>query len=135
GRSVVVVLAEDDIEALSARETLEDAGAESLDAARDMWWIGLRETEQESYERQGAVFSEDEALYRRGFEAAMKEGDRDKSGCDGARVKGDREGGGGGGGKARSGSHGKGAVEPAFGRGFERGCLYRDTRLHHPEVS
>src|SRR5262249_27065325 len=113
--------AEDDIEALSARETLEDAGAESLDAARDMWWIGLRETEQESYERQGAVFSEDEALYRRGFEAAMEEGDRDR--------------GGSGGGKALRGRHGEAAAEPAFRRGFERGCLYRDTRLHHPEVS
>lgn len=122
GRSIVVVLAEDDIEALTAREVLEDAGAESLDAARDMWWIGLRDAEKESYEERGAVFSEDEALYRRGFEAALG-GEWDPNTTASGQEK------------TLRGRHGEAVDEPAFRRGFERGCLYRDTRLHHPEMT
>lgn len=122
GRSVVVVLAEDDREALTAREALEDAGAESLDAARDMWWIGLREAEAKEYARHGSDFASEEALYRRGFEAALGDGAPETTTASG------RE-------KALRGRHGEAASELAFRRGFERGCLYRDTRLHHPEMS
>jgi hypothetical protein len=121
GRSVVVVLAEDDREALTAREILEDSGAESLDAARDMWWIGLRDAEGEYYEKQGQVFSTDEALYRRGFEAAMGEITPE------ADPNGRRE--------ALRQRHGELVDEPAFRRGFARGCLYRDSRLYYPEMS
>jgi hypothetical protein len=119
-RSVVVVLAEDDKEALKAREILEHAGAESLDAARDMWWIGLRSAEEESYQKSGEAFAADEALYRRGFEAALGDGSDGPSSAREAALR------------AR---YGEVAAEKAFQRGFERGCLYRDSRVHHPEMS
>src|SRR5262245_54645235 len=123
GRTVVVVLAEDDDQALSVREILEDAGAESLDAARDMWWIGLRDAEEESYAQAAhdADFNADEALYRRGFEAALGDG---ASGLTARRCEAWLEE-----------RHGEAAGNAAFRRGFERGCLYRDSRLHHPEMS
>src|SRR5436853_3042873 len=42
GRSVLFVQARDHNEAARARQTLEKAAAESVDAAREEWWIGLR---------------------------------------------------------------------------------------------
>jgi hypothetical protein len=71
GRTVLMVLTEDTAQAEAAREALAQAGAESLDAARENWWVGLRTAEAEAYTAQGWNFSEDEAMYRRGFEAAL----------------------------------------------------------------
>jgi len=71
GRSVVIVLAEDDEQAEAARQVLGQAGAESLDAARETWWIGLRDGEEAEYTGQGGDFRRDEPVYRRGFEAAL----------------------------------------------------------------
>jgi hypothetical protein len=105
---------------LKAREALEQAGAESLDAARDMWWIGLRDAEEEEYTKEGKDFSADEALFRRGFEAALDEGAEGSTSARDAALK------------AR---YGEASGETAFQRGFERGCLYRDSRIHHPEMS
>ena len=48
------------------------AGAESIDEAREKWWLGFRDVEQEHYERQGGSFKQDEQSYRRGFEAALQ---------------------------------------------------------------
>jgi hypothetical protein len=70
GRSVVVALAEDDEEAGRARRTMADADAESLDAARDQWWVGLRD-DVGAGSSGGDAFAGDEAAYRRGFEAAL----------------------------------------------------------------
>jgi len=120
GRSVVVVLTKDDDEIIRTREILEQAGAESLDAARDMWWIGLRDAEEEEYAKDGKDFAADEALYRRGFEAALGEGAEGSTSASDAALR------------AR---YGEAAGETAFRRGFERGCLYRDSRIHHPEMS
>jgi hypothetical protein len=72
GRTVVVALADDEHQAETARTSLAQAGAESLDAARDNWWIGLRDAEAEPYHGQGGDFSQDEAVYRHGFEAALQ---------------------------------------------------------------
>ena len=44
GRSVVIALVESDDEAERARGIIAQAGAETIDAARDQWWIGLRST-------------------------------------------------------------------------------------------
>lgn len=71
GHSVVFVLAETDEEAKVARERLTKDGVESLDAARHDWWIGLRSTEADEYEKDGGHFDRDEPLYRKGFEAAL----------------------------------------------------------------
>jgi hypothetical protein len=72
GRTVLIVLTDDSQQADRVREALAQAGAESLDAAREHWWLGLRDVEAEAYTAQGSDFIQDEALYRRGFEAAMR---------------------------------------------------------------
>ena len=71
GRSVVIALAEDESAAAPLRELFKTEGAESVDAARDQWWVGLRSAEQEHYSTSGRKFSEDEKLYRLGFESAL----------------------------------------------------------------
>jgi hypothetical protein len=73
GRSVVVGLAEDEESAARLRELLQSEGAESVDAAREQWWIGLRSAEENHYQNQKSKrnFSEDEQFFRLGFEAAL----------------------------------------------------------------
>jgi hypothetical protein len=72
GRTVLVALVEDADQATAARAALEQAGAESLDAARAQWWVGTRDAEAEAYQATGGNFSKDEDMYRRGFEAALR---------------------------------------------------------------
>lgn len=72
GRSVVIVVADDEAQAEKARGILSQAGAESVDAAREDWWVGLRDAEEEEYTRQGGDFKKDEPAYRSGFEAAQR---------------------------------------------------------------
>ena len=69
GHSVVIVLAEDDERSEAARNILGQAGAESVDAAREDWWVGLRDAEEAEYTE--GDFKADEPVYRRGFEAAQ----------------------------------------------------------------
>lgn len=71
GRSVVIALAENDGQASLVRDLLHRDGAESVDAAREQWWTGLRGDEHEHYEASGRNFSDDEKFYRLGFEAAL----------------------------------------------------------------
>ena len=71
GRSVVVALCEDDATAESARDLIKAAGAETVDAARDKWWVGLRSAEKEHYVKLGMNFGREEKIYRQGFEAAL----------------------------------------------------------------
>lgn len=71
GRTVLIVTTEDDEDASNIRGILEESGAESLDAARDDWWLGLRDVEEAEYTVDGGDFNEDEALFRRGFEASL----------------------------------------------------------------
>ncbi len=71
GRSVVIVFADDSEAAESARNVFAQAGAESIDAAREEWWVGLRDAEEETYKAQGRDFRADESAYRRGFEIAL----------------------------------------------------------------
>jgi hypothetical protein len=79
GRSVVVALAENELIAENARAELAKAGAETVDAAREEWWIGLRDAEHEHYTSQGGDFNLDEAKYRLGFEAALHPDRRGKA--------------------------------------------------------
>ncbi len=71
GHSVVFALVEED-QVARTRAALEAEGAESLDAARESWWVGIRDAERADYERDGASFAAAEPAYRRGFEAAMR---------------------------------------------------------------
>jgi hypothetical protein len=71
GRSVVITLADDKPSASSVRDVLNQAGAESVDAAREQWWTGLRSSEETRYAKSGRDFAEDEEFFRLGFQAAM----------------------------------------------------------------
>src|SRR5262245_13761726 len=71
GHSIVVVTTSDTDEQKRAVETLQAAGAESVDAARKQWWIGLRDAEAVEYRTKGFDFERDELTYREGFEAAV----------------------------------------------------------------
>jgi hypothetical protein len=71
GRSVVVTLATSEPEADRLRKLLNMEGAESVDDAREQWWIGLRSAEENRYSHSGRNFSEDEEFFRMGFEAAL----------------------------------------------------------------
>jgi hypothetical protein len=113
GHSVVIALAKTEKEAEAARGALEAAGAESVDRAREMWWLGLRDKERETYEADGRNFDEDERYFRCGFEAAQHSGNRGQSyeGC-----------------RARLGDRYPGAHErEPFRRGFERGRAYFES--------
>ena len=72
GRTVLMAFVEDTSQANAARAALDQAGAESLDAARAQWWVGTRDAEAEAYQATGGDFSKDEDVYRRGFEAALQ---------------------------------------------------------------
>src|SRR5260370_14194384 len=72
GRSVLVTLAGDEAEAARFRELLKAEGAESVDAAREQWWIGLRGAEQEHYSKFGRNLSDDEKFYRLGLQYAAQ---------------------------------------------------------------
>jgi hypothetical protein len=69
GRSLVLAWVEDDDQAERVRETMAEAGVDGIDAARDQWWIGLRDRERAAY---GEGFDHEEPLYRRGFEAGCR---------------------------------------------------------------
>ena len=71
GRSVVIALAEDSAEVNIVRDALRHEGAETVDAARHEWWIGLRSAEREHYLAGGGEFDKAEKFYRLGFEAAL----------------------------------------------------------------
>lgn len=110
GRSVVIAFADDEEIAENARAELARAGAESVDAAREEWWIGLRGAEREHYTNQGGDFNLDEAKYRLGFEAALHP---DRRGKTGEAVTGNLEQ-----------KYGADAGSQAFRQGYERGQHY-----------
>lgn len=74
GHSIVFALTENDETADRVRSALATGGAESLDAARESWWVGIRDAERADYESAGGDFDAAEPAYRRGFEAAMRPG-------------------------------------------------------------
>jgi hypothetical protein len=72
GRSLVILLAHTEEEAHRAHAMLGAAGAESLDAAREEWWLGLRDAEAAHYRALGHNFERDQQAYRTGFESALR---------------------------------------------------------------
>ena len=110
GRSVVIAFVEHAQIAGQARTALAHAGAESVDAARSDWWIGLRDAEREHYLKQGGDFDADEAKYRLGFEAAMHPDCRGKS-CDDVE-------------RRLKGKYGEEVQGKPFREGFTRGQHY-----------
>jgi hypothetical protein len=78
GRSVVVGLSEHDDQIEAGRDVLTKAGAETLDAAREKWWIGLRDAEEIAYSKP-EDFEHVEETFRRGFAAALEPAIRGRS--------------------------------------------------------
>jgi hypothetical protein len=78
-RSVLVAASEDQDRLEQARRIMEENGAESTDAAREKWWIGLRDAEEAEYAAPAEKFRDNEPVYRRGFEAALEPELRGKS--------------------------------------------------------
>lgn len=105
GRSVVIAFVEHDEMLESTRAALKNAGAESIDAARESWWLSLRDAEAAHYETAGKQFASDEPSYRRGFETALR-----NRGDDIAKL-------------STSGD----VLDDAFRRGYERGCAYHTS--------
>ncbi len=101
GRSVVIAFVENDELEERARAAIANAGAESIDAAREDWWLGLRDAEAEHYQTTGKQFETDELSYRRGFETALRNRGADLS-------------------KVAPGE----MSDDAFRHGYERGCSY-----------
>ena len=79
GRSLVILLVDSEAKAERGRAALAHAGAESIDAARQAWWIGLRDAESEHYRALGHNFERDQDVYRAGFESALRRECRGKS--------------------------------------------------------
>lgn len=77
-RTILIFRTEDEEQLETGRRILIDAGAESIDAAREKWWIGLRDAEAESYDS-SENFIQIESTYRKGFEAALDLPNRGKS--------------------------------------------------------
>jgi hypothetical protein len=75
GRAILFATPETDDEAESLRRVLADNGAETLDAARESFWVGIRDAEQLHYEGSGAgegsapgsKFQTVEHAYRKGY--------------------------------------------------------------------
>jgi hypothetical protein len=78
GRSVVVGLSEDDDQIEAGRAALQKAGAETVDAAREEWWIGLRDAEAVAYSKP-EHFAQEENTFRSGFVAALEPAVRGRS--------------------------------------------------------
>jgi hypothetical protein len=96
---------------------MELAGAETIDRAREIWWLGLRDVEKERYATDGASFEQDEREFRGGFEAALQLRNRHRSYEDCYQELGGRD--------ARVLDSG------AFRRGFERGRQYLEAFRKH----
>jgi hypothetical protein len=72
GYSVVIALTEDSDQYEAARNVLDAAGAESINAARDKWWVGTYDAAEEIHGEQNQPLLRDRIEYRRGFEAALR---------------------------------------------------------------
>lgn len=112
GRTVVIAIAEDAAQAGAAGDLMVRAGAESIDAARQQWWLGLRPAEEAAYTV--GDFTRDEPLYRQGFEAALSPSLRGRT-YEEAREE-----------LARR--HPGAYRDEAFRRGYERGRRHDEAR-------
>ncbi len=111
GHSVVLAVADDEEHGDVARGVLAQAGAESIDAARESWWVGLRDAEEAEYTVDGGDFGADEPVYRRGFEASLHPRGRGRSFAEDA--------------ERLHECFGAECDEAAFRRGYERGRRYQ----------
>ncbi len=72
GRTVVILQTRDEEQAKACRHIMAEAGAEDVDSAKEDWWTGVRDAEEQSYTPDWGDFKTDEPCYRMGFEAAQR---------------------------------------------------------------
>ena len=118
GRTVMVALADDGNQVETSRQILQRNGAESIDAAREQWWIGMRDAEKEHYTREGLDFARDENEYRLGFESALHSHTRGNSYDEAESYLRNR--------------YPNIYQNEAFRRGYERGQTYRRSLIVAP---
>lgn len=116
GKGVVFALVDSDAEADDVRQRLARAGAESLDAARRQWWVGIEQLGAQTGPQDGRKTLE--IAYRMGFFAALHPEIADQS-YDAALPRLRRK-------------MGTLVGEPAFRRGFERGSEEARRRQDAP---
>ena len=119
GRSVVLVVAGDEVGEGISRDLFKEVGAESVDAARESWWVGLRDAEEAEYTVDGGDFGVDEPVFRRGFEASLHPRARGRAYAEDAE-------------RLRE-CYGAECDESAFRRGYERGRRYEKGLLERHE--
>jgi hypothetical protein len=113
GYTVLVALTDDTTQHDAALRVLEEAGAESLDAARERWWIGLVEPEDEVYVGQEGNTAQHRDAYQRGLAAAFQSETFGKPYTDV---------------QAYLQTHyGDVYTDAAFRRGYERGHVYSES--------
>ena len=78
GQTILIFRSDNDEQIEAGKNVMTAAGAESIDAARQKWWIGLRDAEAEAYEPT-EDFLPVESTYRQGFEAALDLPNRSKT--------------------------------------------------------
>lgn len=115
GRTVIVVETKQEKE---VRAAMAAAGAESIDAARKKWWLGLRQAEKERYTALGEDFERDEIVFRTGFESAQMRAMQGKSFEEAFPTLSDR--------------YPDFADARAFREGYERGRAYADNLRNQP---
>ncbi len=67
GFAVLFVEPETETQAETARRILVDSGARSLEAARDAWWVGIRDAEKAHFDPSEGDFESAEEIYRQGL--------------------------------------------------------------------
>jgi len=115
GKGVLFVMVASSEEADKAKSALEASGAESLDAARKQWWVGIEELEQASSGTQPPRSESADTIYRRGFLTGLQPAPGDVSfETASARLRKEL---------------GDVVLQPAFRRGFERGREVAHDRI------
>ena len=71
GRCVVLCLAQTELEADEVRRALDREGAESIDAARHRWWLGVRDLAREKYTPPSPHAQVRDDPFQRGYDAAL----------------------------------------------------------------
>jgi hypothetical protein len=122
GRTIVILQTRDEGQADASRRVMAEAGAEDLDSARQDWWAGLRDAEEQCYTPGWGDFKTDELCYRMGFESAQRVGLRGKSYSSALNLLQKRY-------PIAVCSHG------AFRRGFERGQVYCENQRKQHQAS
>lgn len=79
GRGVLFVEPRTEEEESTARAVLLSSGAESLEAAREAWWVGIRDSEKAHYDSVRGGFETDEQVYRAGLLGALRPDSRGRS--------------------------------------------------------